>query len=62
VEGGEHSLGKLDTEVKELQAEADDTTKSIAALEEETDSLTRGQEDLEAQVAKLKERLNKNGV
>jgi chromosome segregation ATPase len=61
VAGGEHSLGKLQAEVKELQAESDDATKSIAGLEEETESLTRGQENLEAQVAKLKQRLNNEG-
>lgn len=61
VESGEHSLGKLQTEVKELQAESDDATKSIAGLEEEAESLTRGQENLEAQVTKLKQRLNNGG-
>jgi chromosome segregation ATPase len=62
VRGGEHGLGKLNTEVKELQAEAADSTKSVAGLEKEVANLTTGQEDLEAQVAKLKERLKKNGI
>ncbi len=62
VEGGEHSLGKLETEVKELQAEASDSTKSFEALESEVASLTTGQESLQTQVNHLKERLNKAGV
>jgi chromosome segregation ATPase len=62
VEGGEHSLGKLETEVKELQAEASDSTKSFEALESEVGSLTAGQESLQTQVNHLKERLNKAGV
>ncbi len=62
VEGGEHSLGKLENEVKELQAEASDSTKSFEALESEVDSLTAGQESLQTQVDHLKERLNKAGV
>jgi chromosome segregation ATPase len=62
VEGGEHSLGKLENEVKELQAEASDSTKSFEALENEVDSLTSGQETLQTQVNHLKERLNKSGV
>jgi chromosome segregation ATPase len=62
VEGGEHSLGKLETEVKELQAEASDSTKSFEALENEVADLTAKQENLQTQVNHLKERLNKAGV
>jgi chromosome segregation ATPase len=62
VEGGEHSLGKLENEVKELQAEASDSTKSFEALENEVGALTAGQESLQTQVNHLKERLNKAGV
>jgi chromosome segregation ATPase len=62
VEGGESSLGKLENEVKELQAEASDSTKSFEALENEVDSLTSGQESLQTQVNHLKERLNKSGA
>lgn len=62
VEGGEHSLGKLETEVKELQAEAADSTKSFEALENEVGALQAGQESLQTQVNHLKERLNKAGV
>lgn len=62
VEGGEHSLGKLEGEVKELQAEASDSTKSFEALESEVADLTTGQESLQNQVNHLKERMNKAGV
>lgn len=62
VRGGEKSLGKLDTEVKELQTEAADSTQSVAGMEKEIANLTSGQEDLQAEVNKLKERLNKNGI
>lgn len=62
VEGGESSLGKLETEVKELQAEASDSTKSFEALENEVAGLTSGQESLQTQVNHLKERLNKAGI
>jgi chromosome segregation ATPase len=62
VEGGEHSLGKLENEVKELQAEASDSTKSFEALESEVAALTTRQESLQNQVNHLKERLNKAGV
>lgn len=62
VEGGEHSLGKLESEVKELQAEAADSTKSFEALENEVAGLTSGEESLQTQVNHLKERLNKAGI
>jgi len=62
VEGGEHSLGKLEGEVKELQAEASDSTKSFEALESEVAGLTSGQESLQNQVNHLKERMNKAGI
>ncbi len=62
VEGGEHSLGKLEDEVKELQAEAADSTKSFEALENEVGALTTEQESLQTQVNHLKERLDKAGV
>jgi chromosome segregation ATPase len=62
VEGGQHSLGKLENEVKELQAEASDSTKSFEALESEVAALTTKQESLQNQVNHLKERLNKAGV
>jgi predicted nuclease with TOPRIM domain len=62
VKGGENSLGKLNAEVKELQAEAGDSTQSFESLEKEVDTLTSEQEDLQTQVNHLKERLNKSGV
>jgi chromosome segregation ATPase len=62
VKGGEHSLGKLNTEVKELRTEAADSTQSVAGMEKEIAELNTGQEDLQTQVNKLKERLNKNGI
>ena len=62
VAGGEKSIDKLNAEVKELQSEADDSTQSFAALEKEVETLTSGQENLEAEVKKLKERLNKSGT
>ena len=61
VKGGESSLGKLNAEVKELQAEAGDSTQSFESLGKEVDTLTSEQEDLQTQVNHLKERLNKNG-
>lgn len=61
VEGGESSLGKLKHRVKDLEAQSDDATQSIAGLEGETESLAKGQENLEAQVTKLKQRLNNEG-
>ena len=62
VEGGESSLGKLETEVKELQAEASDSTKSFEALESEVAALTSGEESLQNQINHLKERMNKAGI
>lgn len=62
VEGGESSLGKLEHDVKALEAEAADSTKSVEGLEKEIASLTAGQENLQDQVNHLKERLNKAGA
>ncbi len=62
VQDTEKRLNKINSEVKELQVEAADSTESFAALEKEVDELRSEQRSLETQVQKLKERLNNQGL